>query len=162
VGKGQSQKFFASFFQKRRPYLPPNQAPDMNFPLDARVPLIIGTMAIAGPQDLLLLEGEPWDLDGRAAVFFDVDSGHAPGCGCCGPRGAAGRALARALHGRARGDLPFFRRVVAVVVTQAGRAQVEAAVRDDPVASACFRLVEIAAAGGQPQASSGGVSPDFA
>ena len=35
------------------------------------------------------------------------------GCACCAPRNAAGRALASLLQSRARGQTPFFRRVVA-------------------------------------------------
>ena len=40
---------------------------------------------------------------------------------------------------RARGEIPFFRRVLAVARTPAGRAAILAALTDDPVVSGRFR-----------------------
>jgi len=97
--------------------------------LDARVPVVFGPAEAAAPGDAVLREGED----------FTPDSGHAPGCACCVARTEAGRALAALLHARARDKIPFFRRVVVVLATEAGRAAVEGALANDPVASACFR-----------------------
>jgi hypothetical protein len=105
----------------------------MSFRLDARVPVVFGSPDMAGPDDVLLFEG------GEGLASFEVDQGHAPGCACCTPRRAAGRALAALLQSRARGQVAFFRRVIVVTTSDAGRADIVAALRDDPVASACFR-----------------------
>jgi len=106
----------------------------MSFRLDARVPVVFGSPDMAGPDDVLLFEG------GEGLASFEVDQGHAPGCACCTARRAGGRALAALVQARARGQVAFFRRVVVVVVSAAGRADITAALRDDPVASCCFRL----------------------
>jgi hypothetical protein len=113
----------------------------MSFALDARVPVIFGRLEQAEPRDAVLREGEALARDGASAAF-QLDTGHSPGCACCLPRSAAGRALAALLQDRARGKVAFFTRVVAVTATQAGRAAVESALAADPVASACFRLVD--------------------
>jgi hypothetical protein len=115
----------------------------MSFALDARVPVIFGRLDQAGPGDAVLVEGEAL-LRHLASAGFQVEEvprepGHAPGCVCCVPRCAAGRALAGLLQDRARGRVAFFTRVIAVTETPAGRAAVEAALAADPVASACFR-----------------------
>jgi hypothetical protein len=96
--------------------------------LDARVPVVFASLEDAGPLDAILVEGEAF----HAAA-------HVPGCPCCPPRGAAGRALAALLQDRARGRIPFFTRVISISATEAGRAEIEAALQSDPVASACFR-----------------------
>ena len=97
--------------------------------LDARIPVLFASAEDAGPKDVILAEG----------VAFHA-SVHAPGCACCPPRSGAGRALSTLLQDRARGHVPFFTRVIAVPATPSGRAEIEAALRSDPVASACFRL----------------------
>ncbi len=102
---------------------------------DLRIPVVFGDLADAGPQDAVLAEG---DLPGAAAHFVP-GSGHAPGCACCVARGEAGRALAWLLHARARGEVPFFTRVVAVVTTDAARADIRSALASDPIASTCFK-----------------------
>jgi hypothetical protein len=101
---------------------------------DLRIPVVFGEPSEAGPQDAVLAEG-----DLPAAAHFVPGSGHAAGCTCCVPRGEAGRALAWLLHARARGQVPFFNRVVAVVSTEAGRADICSALVSDPIASTCFR-----------------------
>jgi hypothetical protein len=120
----------------------------MNVATDTRLGLLFGTAADAGPQDALLLEGRGADAPGRA--WFTVTAPHAPlhtgGCACCAPRNEAGQALARLWLGRARGEGPFFARVVAVTATAAGRDAVVSALAADPLASACFRRLSQPAA----------------
>jgi hypothetical protein len=65
---------------------------------------------------------------------------HAIGCACCTPRSAVAEALGRLLLARARGEVPWFTRVVAATVTPAGEAAVRAAVAQDPIAGARFRI----------------------
>ncbi len=105
--------------------------------LDQRIPVVLGMPDQLRARDVLLAEGgHP-----QAAAGFTPASGrHAPGCSCCAPRTPAGLALAALLHERARGRAPFFERVVALVPTEAGRAELAHALSHDPVASACFRL----------------------
>ena len=49
------------------------------------------------------------------------------GCTCCVPRGPVAEALGRLFLARARGEVAFFRSVVAVMATPAGEAAVRAA-----------------------------------
>lgn len=109
----------------------------MTDPADHRIEIAFGTPEQVGPGDVLLAEGEH---PGAAANFAPGAAGHALGCACCAPRTGAGRALTALLHGRARGQLPFFRRVVVFACTGPGRAELAHAVSTDPVARACFRL----------------------
>src|SRR5271166_1568978 len=89
----------------------------MNVEIDARVPVVFGDMAAAGPDGGLLIEGDAPAPPGRAVARFA--SGplrwHAAGCACCLPRAAAAAALGRLYLARARGEVVFFRRVIAVV-----------------------------------------------
>jgi len=105
---------------------------------DGRIPVAFGSLESAGPDDALLFEGaiRPWS---GAVAQFDLEGGHAAGCACCAPRRGAGVALGWLLHARARAQVPYFRRVVVVARSDAGRASVEAALATDPLASLCFR-----------------------
>jgi hypothetical protein len=100
---------------------------------DARVAVVFGAAEAAVPGDAVLREGED----------FMPDAGHVAGCACCVGRTAAGRALAALLHARARDQIPFFRRVLVVLASEAGRAAVEGALANDPVAAACFRKEDV-------------------
>ncbi len=106
---------------------------------EARIGVILARPDRAGPEEALLAEGG--HPDAVASFLPGKATGHGPGCPCCLPRNAAGRALALLLQARARGEVPFFRRVVAFTTTEEGRAELLAALATDPVASACFRLV---------------------
>ena len=106
-------------------------------PLDARIPVILAGPSQAGTEDALLAEG---DHPLAASFTPTLVPRHGTGCLCCAPRNAAGKALAAMLQDRAKGRIPFFRRVVISTVTQAGRAEVISALDGDPVASSCFRL----------------------
>jgi hypothetical protein len=111
----------------------------MSFSVDARIPVIVASPDQVGADDALLCEG-PNPL-AQASFVPAAPIGHAPGCACCAPRNAAGRALAALLQARARGEIPFFRRVVAASLTDAGQAELTAALAADPVAASCFRLL---------------------
>ena len=108
--------------------------------LDARLPVRFGTPDQAGPEAALLIEGDvPAPSGVLAARFVLAQGGHSAGCACCAPRGPAAEALRRLFLTRARGG-QLFREVVAVVRGQAGEAAVRAALSDDLLASARFRL----------------------
>jgi hypothetical protein len=105
---------------------------------DPRIPVMFGARGAAGAEDGLLLEGR--GTDGPGVAWFSLPkAAHVLGCACCPPRNAAGQALGRLFLARARGESVFFRRVVAVVTSEAGRAAVLAALEGDPLASAAFR-----------------------
>jgi hypothetical protein len=109
---------------------------------DTRLPVVFGPLEAAGPEDAILFEdGAPGCAvsPARASAKFAPGLQHAVGCACCGARREAGRALGGLLHARARGQVGFFRRVIAVVHTAGGRAEIEAALRGDPLVSACFK-----------------------
>jgi hypothetical protein len=118
----------------------------MNAPrqTDARIPLLFA--AEAAPADAQLLEGR--GAAGPNIEWFTVDPaqppspGHAAGCTCCTPRGSAGLALARLALARARGEAPFFHRLIARTTSAEGRAAVLRALSTDPVAAARYRLAE--------------------
>ena len=112
--------------------------------IDARLPLVFGEPSEAGALDALLFEGEGDPTPGRDWFLPAPETAHPAGCACCMSRNAAGIALSRLLLARARGHGPFFRRVIAITLTPAGRAAVLEALRTDPLASSCFVHDEIA------------------
>ncbi len=65
------------------------------------------------------------------------------GCSCCAPQAPVGQALSRLFLARARGEVPFFREVIAVTVSREGRAAVAAALEADPLAAAWFRAASV-------------------
>jgi hypothetical protein len=111
----------------------------MNEPTDARVPVVFSDFAAPGPDDALLIEGDAPAPPGRVVVRFAAGPRpwHAPGCACCAPRAAAAAALGRLYLARARGEVAFFRRVVAVVKDPAA---LRAALAEDALAAGRFRL----------------------
>lgn len=105
--------------------------------IDARIPVLLGSGDL---QDgAVLIEGAPVPA-GAVGVRFDLASDHAPACACCLPRGSVAEALSLLFTRRARGELPFFRTVRAVELSDAGQEAVWDALANDPVASARFRL----------------------
>jgi hypothetical protein len=106
--------------------------------IDARVPVLFGTVEDAGPDDALLIDGDMEAPAGRVVARLSGDgaTAHVAGCVCCVPRSAAGSALAGLFLARGRGDVAFFRRVVAV--TQ-DREAIFDAVANDMLASGWFR-----------------------
>jgi hypothetical protein len=119
----------------------------MSHRIDARIQVIFGSAAEAGQRDALLLEGDAEAPPGAISFTPAQASGHTLGCACCAPRNPAGQALGRLMLARARGETPFFTRVVAVLSTQEGRDAVLHALSADPLASGCFRLDQNAHAG---------------
>lgn len=97
----------------------------MTKPDDGRIRVLFGVESDAGPEDAILRADAP------ASVF------HVPGCACCAPRAAVGRALGSLFLARARGEIPFFRRVVVVTTDIAG---VRAALAADRLIAARFEL----------------------
>ncbi len=108
--------------------------------VDARLLVRFGSLAEAGEGDAVLVEGEAVAEGFPVAAFGLSAPGHAAGCACCLPRSAAGVALARLFEQRARGQVGFFTRVLAVTATAAGEAAIRAALERDPLASGRFRL----------------------
>lgn len=68
--------------------------------------------------------------------------GHPAACSCCIPRGPVEEALGRLFLARVRGEVPFFRTVIAVASNDLGVAAIKAALRTDPVSQARFRLAD--------------------
>ncbi len=114
----------------------------MAWTLDARVPVRLGSTADAAEGDALLLEeGAPDAPCGYPAErFAAAASGHAPGCACCVARSPAALALHRLFQARARGDIAFFRRILAITATPEGDMAVWSAVRADALVAGRFRL----------------------
>jgi hypothetical protein len=126
---------------------------------DGRIGVRFGAAEDAGPEDALLIEsvapgaGEapgdhvvpsagaaPTDRPALASFILPVRvATHPLGCACCTPRGPVAEALGRLFLARARGELPWFRSVVAVTCSAAGADAVRAALTADVVTTARFR-----------------------
>ncbi len=109
--------------------------------IDDRIGVRFGPASDAGPEDAVLIEGDA-AADRPAAAHFILPprlGAHPIGCACCVPRGPVSAALGRLFLARARGELPWFRSVVAVTRTAAGAEAVRAALAGDVVTAARFR-----------------------
>jgi hypothetical protein len=108
---------------------------------DGRIGVRFGAASDAGPDEALLIEG--FVVADRASVArFTLTAGfatHPLGCACCAPRGPVAEALGRLFLARARGEVPWFRGVVAVTRSEAGAGAVRAALLADVVTAARFR-----------------------
>jgi hypothetical protein len=119
--------------------------------LDARIPLEIVPDAAAlaaaladGKPAAVLAEAPPPALPAGAVALVSFDlSGHTHvvGCACCTARDPAATALDRLFQARTRNACGWFDRVVALAETEAARAAVATALRDDAVTAARFRGV---------------------
>lgn len=76
---------------------------------------------------------------GYAVRFVAPKFGHQPGCFCCTARGPAANALSALFRGRATGAAPYFSRVI-VLASLSGEADIKAALDQDAVTKARFRL----------------------
>jgi hypothetical protein len=116
--------------------------------LDARIPVLVGAdptpgdaaPGCAAPDCAVLVETGAEPPPGVPHAVFVPDQAHPAGCACCAARAGAAVALDRLFLLRARGELPLFRRVLAVVASPAGEDSIRSALSDDPVVSARFRL----------------------
>lgn len=123
----------------------------MAWSLDARIPLTLvaddAALAAAlqgGKPAALLAEAPPPALPPGAVALASFDltgPTHAPACACCAGRGVAAAALDRLFQARVRSQCAWFDRVVALADNAAAQAEVEAALRDDAVTRARFRVV---------------------
>jgi hypothetical protein len=104
----------------------------MSMVSDARIPVVFGSAQDAAPGDTLFIEGEVFVLSKMGS--------HPIGCACCLPRGPVAEAFSRLFLARARGEIPYFSRVLAVAATNKGHAAILAALSEDPVISGRFRL----------------------
>jgi hypothetical protein len=112
-------------------------------PTDDRVAVRFAAAAAARPDEALLVEAAAEVPSGHPlARFVPLPGvfGHPSGCACCTPRGPVAEALGRLFLARARGEVAFFRSVVAVTTTAAGEAAVRAALARDQVSAGRFRL----------------------
>jgi hypothetical protein len=109
--------------------------------IDARVPVVFGELDAAMEDDAMLIEAETMP-QGRVGISFQPGPGVlAAGCACCTPRGPLAQALGDMFMSRAKGSVPSFRRVIAIAATAEGRATMLAALTEDPVCAARFRVV---------------------
>ncbi len=76
---------------------------------------------------------------GYALRFTVAKPGHGTGCTCCSLRGPAADALTRLFRERATGVAPFFSRVL-ILASPEGEAEIGAALEDDVVCRARYRL----------------------
>lgn len=121
----------------------------MPWTLDARIPLVILSDPAALPA--VLTEGRPAALlaegpaqaptQGAVAAesFTPAGAVHPAACTCCAGRSPAAAALDRLFQARIRGVTPWFERVVAFPASEAGRAEIAAALSGDAVTAARFR-----------------------
>jgi hypothetical protein len=116
----------------------------MAWSLDVRISLSFGTAASLAEDGAtaLLVEAPPEPLPPGAVAqaSFAPGPAHAPACGCCGGRSAAAAALDRLFQARVRGQCGWFDRVLAIVETPEAAAEIAAALREDAVTVARFRL----------------------
>jgi len=101
--------------------------------IDARIPIGSGE----GPFAALAALGEAVPLGAVAVEAVDAGAVHPAACACCAGRPPVAIALDRLFQARVRGVVPWFGRVVA---TNAVLGDVVAAVRDDAVTAARFRV----------------------
>ncbi len=112
----------------------------MTWSIDARIPVRLGSLGELGAGDAVLVQGAGEVGAGAVERFEPEPLAHAAACGCCAGRSAAAQALDRLFQRRARGEVGFFRRVLAVTSSEAGDLEVWSALRNDAVASARFRV----------------------
>ena len=119
--------------------------------IDARIPVRIldpdASVPPARDDQVLLLPGgasalrpEPgWMLVLRLPepAMRPLPGGHAPGCACCTGRAPSATSLTGLFQARARGQVGFFRALVAILPGQEA-ADLRDALVTDPFLSGCF------------------------
>ena len=113
---------------------------------DPRLPILLRARLAPeelAPTDLVLLDAAlahpslPDGVAARTVAFAAAEGAHGGSCPCCVARSPLARMLARLVVERARGEVPFFARVVAVSDV-AGRAALRASVRADPLVASRY------------------------
>jgi len=99
-------------------------------------PRIGVALSASGPQPLAARVAAAGDA---AAQFTPVAARHAMGCVCCAGRSPAAQALDQLFQRRARGQCPWFDRVLALVRSPAGAAMLADALAEDVLTRARFR-----------------------
>ena len=122
----------------------------MVWSLDARIPLILladraalaAALADGGPAAVLAKGAAPVLPEGAVAVIGFDPAAHPVRCDCgtCGGRNAAALALDLLFQARARGSVPWFARVVALLQSDSARTTVREALEADTVTRARYRL----------------------
>lgn len=108
--------------------------------MDARVPVCVGRPDTIAAGDAVLIEGTAHGPAGHPVARFTLPvTGHISGCACCLPRGPVAEALSRLFQARARGEIAFFRAVLAIPATAAGEVAIRAALTEDVFVAARFR-----------------------
>ena len=108
--------------------------------IDARVPVRFAPPDTITAGDAVLIEGTAPEPEGHPVARFTLPvTGHFSGCACCLPRGPVAEALSRLFQARARGEVAFFRAVMAVPATAAGETAIRAALAEDVFVAARFR-----------------------
>ena len=108
--------------------------------IDARVPVRFDLPETIGTEYALLVEGIGQAPADHPVARFDLPAtGHVTGCACCLPRGPVAEALSRLFQARARGEVAFFRSVLALPTTPEGAAAIRAALTEDVFVAARFR-----------------------
>jgi len=106
-----------------------------------RIPVLFGAPD-AGTADAWLVETGQAAPYGAYAVPLSLPVpalGHATGCACCIPLGPVAAALAAMFRARATNAAPFFTRVI-VLASPAGQEAIRAALSNDVLTSARYRL----------------------
>jgi hypothetical protein len=93
---------------------------------DMRVPVWAGDPAQAGAADVV-------------PAIPPGDSRHTIGCACCVPRAPLAEALTKLFFARARGEIPFFARVI-LPCEPGQEGALAALLAADPVTAARFRF----------------------
>jgi hypothetical protein len=105
-----------------------------------RIPVLFNTTP--EPDDATLVEdGHDMPATGYAIRFTATQPGHIIGCTCCTLRGPAADALGQMFAARARGQAPYFHRVI-VLASPAGEAAIRQALAGDVVCAARFKQGE--------------------
>jgi hypothetical protein len=105
-----------------------------------RIPIVMGVEPSAGDA-VLVEDGHAMPKTGYAVRFAlgAAKPGHFAGCACCTLRGPAADALNALFRARATGAAPYFKQLV-VLASPDGEAAVKAALVEDVVSAARFRL----------------------
>ena len=124
------------------PIFPRQRDADARFPILLRAGLAPEELL---PGDLVLLDARvaeppvPAGVTARSVAFAPVGADHGAGCTCCAAHSPLARTLASLVVERARGEVPFFARLVAVS-DAAGRAALRASVRADPLVGSRYSV----------------------